>query len=245
MALSVRLALTPGRPVCDLPSPGGRARCLISLKAAGNMSLGQDERRLALFRSLGLEPARVLALRQVHSTRVLADREARAAVQAGSALPEADGLVSADPAAVLSVTVADCLPIFVADRGTGARGLVHSGWKGTGIVAEAIGRMTSLYGCRPAELSVVIGPGIGPCCYHVPRERYDLFRTRFGAASALERDGRTWLDLRQANVELLAALGVRDVTVVTDCTACTPQLASYRVLGSEDYIGMVALMGSF
>ena len=77
------------------------------------------------------------------------------------------------------------------------------------------------------------------------RERYDLFRTRFGAASALERDGRTWLDLRQANVELLAALGVRDVTVVTDCTACTPQLASYRVLGGEDYIGMVALMGSF
>lgn len=240
MPRTVRLRFDGGRPFCELPSPAAGARALISLRRAGNMSLGERERRLSFFASLGIAPARVLALRQVHSLRVLAEGEL-----APDGPPEADGLLAADPQAVLTVTVADCLPIFVADRRSGARGLLHSGWKGTGIVAEAIGRMANLYGCRPADLSVVIGPGIGPCCYDVPRERFELFRQRFGPAAAVERDGRRFLDLRQANVGLLARLGVEDVTVVQDCTACTPELASFRVLGSEGYIGMVAVMGVF
>ena len=205
------------------------------------MSLGERERRRAFFVSLGIEPARVRALRQVHSRRVLAADELPAAGEE----PEADGLLAPDPLAVLTVTVADCLPLFVADRRTGARGLLHSGWKGTGIVSEAVARMAALYGSRPQDLAVVIGPGIGACCYDVPRDRFELFRQRFGAASAVEKDGRTWLDLRQANLALLAGLEVEDVTVVEDCTACTPELASFRVLGHEGYVGMMAVMGSF
>ncbi len=240
MARSTRLRFAAGAPFCELPSPAAGVRCLISLKAAGNMSLGEQGRRAAFFGALGIEAARVRALRQVHSMRVLAEDE----IPRDSS-PEADGILAADPAAVLTVTVADCLPVFVVDGRTGARGLLHSGWKGTGIVAEAIGRMARLYGSRPSELSVLIGPGIGSCCYAVPRERFELFRDRFGPDSIAERGGRTFLDLRQANLALLAAAGVEDVTVVADCTACTPELASYRVLGSAGYVGMVAVMGSF
>ena len=37
----------------------------------------------------------------------------------------------------LLVTIADCLPIFIA-ADNGAYGIVHSGWKGTGIIENAI-----------------------------------------------------------------------------------------------------------
>ncbi len=240
MPRAVRLQFDAWRPYCQLPSPAAGVRCLISLRRSGDMSLGQPARRRLFFESLGVASERVIAVRQVHSLRVLAEGEL-----GPGGPPEADGLLAADPRAVLTVTVADCLPIFVADRRSGARGLLHSGWKGTGIVVEAVARMAALYGSRPADLAVVIGPGIGPCCYDVPRERFELFRQRFGPAAALERDGRCYLDLRQANLGLLARQGVRDVTVVRDCTACTPELASYRVLGKDGYIGMVAVMGAF
>lgn len=240
MPRTVRLQIDGERPYCELPSPAAGVRCLISLRRAGDMSLAQPARRRLFFQSLGAAPERVLALRQVHSLRVLAEGEL-----GPGGPPEADGLVAADPRAILTVTVADCLPVFVADRRRGARGLLHSGWKGTGIVAEAVGRMAALYGSVPTDLSVVIGPGIGSCCYHVPRERFELFRQRFGPAAGVERDGRWYLDLRQANLGLLERLGVEDVTVVENCTACTPELASYRVLGSGGYIGMAAVMGAF
>jgi YfiH family protein len=240
VARTVRLRLDGGGPTSELPSPAPRVRCLISLKAAGDLSLRQEARRRLFFQSLGLSPQRVLALRQVHSRRVLAREELGPAGP-----PEADGLLALDSSAVLTVTVADCLPIFVADRRTGARGLLHSGWKGTGIVSEAVARMAALYGTRPADLAVVIGPGIGPCCYDVPRERFELFLRELGPRAALERGGRTYLDLRSANLVLLERLGVADVTVVEDCTACTPELASFRVLGSDGYVGMMAVMGEF
>ncbi len=240
MARAVRLEPDGERPFCELPSPAGGSRCLISLKRAGDMSLRESARRRLFLESLGVAGGRALALRQVHSLRVLAEGE----LGTGGP-PEADGLLAADPAAVLTVTVADCLPIFVADRRTGARGLLHSGWKGTGIVGEAVGRMAALYGSRPADIAVVIGPGIGPCCYEVARERFELFRRRFGPAAVAQRGGRAYLDLRAANLGLLEKLEIEDVTVVEDCTACTPELASYRVLGNDGYIGMMAVMGSF
>ena len=236
----VRLQFDAERPFCELPSPAGGTRCLISLRRAGDMSLKEQERRRLFLESLGAAPGRALALRQVHSQRVLAAEE----IGPGDP-PEADGLLAADPAAVLTVTVADCLPIFVADRRTGARGLLHSGWKGTGIMSEAVARMAELYGSRPADLAVVIGPGIGSCCYDVPRERLQIFRDRFGTESAVERDGRGYLDLRRANLRLLEQLRIEDVTVVENCTACTPELASFRVLGSGGYVGMMAVMGEF
>jgi YfiH family protein len=244
MVRHVTVSPIPARASCELPSPAGGMRCLMSLEAAGNMSLAEAGARHAFFVSLGIDPARVLALRQVHSQRVLTDGEIHAEGRRPDP-PEADGILTADPHAVLTVTVADCLPIFLADARTTARGLLHSGWRGTGIVVAALARMRELYGTRSADVRAVIGPGIGSCCYDVPRERYEAFRERFGPASGEERGARVYLDLRRANLGLLEGLGVGEVTVVDDCTACTPGLASFRTLGPERYVGMVAAMGSF
>jgi polyphenol oxidase len=145
---------------------------------------------------------------------------------------------------LLTITVADCLPIYLVDRRTGAFALVHSGWKGTGIVVEAVRTMASVYGTRAADLAVTIGPGIGACCYTVPDERYELFRARFGP-EAVQRgpDGSCRLDLRAANELLLEREGVERVTTITDCTSCNPLLGSFRREGPAAFTRMLAFIG--
>lgn len=84
-------------------------------------------------------------------------------------VPGVDGLVTAAPGEVLGIYVADCGAIWLADRATGAVGLVHSGKKGSelGILIEAIQLMGSRFGTRPEDLVVVLGPCIRPPHYEI------------------------------------------------------------------------------
>jgi hypothetical protein len=197
--------------------------------------------RAGLFAALGVEPGRVRCVRQVHSRAVVRIDGSEAP---DGPFPEADGMTTDRPDLLLTVTVADCLPIYLADRRTGAFALVHSGWKGTGIVVEAVRLMEAAYGTHAADLAATIGPGIGPCCYIVPEERYDRFRARYGPR-AVQRglDGSFRLDLRAANTALLEREGVGDVTTVSDCTACNPLLGSFRREGAAAFTRMLAFIG--
>jgi YfiH family protein len=235
----------PGRAslFAEIPVNGG-PRAGISLARAGDMDFARRDAlpwRRRLFARLGVEPRQVRCVRQVHSRIVVR-------VEGSEAPPdpavEADGIVTDAADLLLTVTVADCLPIFLADRRTGAFALVHSGWKGTGIALEAVRMMASAYGTRAADLAVTIGPGIGPCCYTVPVERSDRFRSEFGPR-AVERasDGSFRLDLREANVAMLEREGVEEIVVISDCTSCNPLLGSFRRQGPRAFTRMLAFIG--
>ncbi len=93
-------------------------------------------------------------------------------VPAGDGLPVVpgvDGLITAAPAEVLGIYVADCGAVWLADRATGAVGLLHSGKKGTelGILMRAVGEMRKAFGTDPGDLVVVLGPCIRPPHYEV------------------------------------------------------------------------------
>jgi hypothetical protein len=196
-------------------------------------------RRLRLTEALGFPPDRVFALRQVHSKTVIIV-EAGHPGDSGDPV-EADGMITTRSDALLTVTVADCLPITLFDRRSGAFGLVHSGWKGTGIVTEALKLMGQAFGTPPLDVRAAIGPGIGPCCYTVPEERAHSFAVEFGAGSLTRPEhGRPTLDLRAANVSLLTEAGVEEIAVVSDCTSCNPSLGSFRRQGPQDYTLMLA-----
>jgi len=88
---------------------------------------------------------------------------------APSEISGVDGLISARPGQVLGIYVADCGPIWLADRRTGAIGLLHSGKKGTelGILGEGLKQMAKLYGTRPEDVVGVLGPCIRPPHYDI------------------------------------------------------------------------------
>ncbi len=80
-----------------------------------------------------------------------------------------DGLITGETGVVLAIYVADCGAIWLADRKTGAIGLLHSGKKGTEakIFQVALDRMTEQFGTQPGDVTAVLGPCIRPPDYEV------------------------------------------------------------------------------
>lgn len=108
---------------------------------------------------------------QVHGMGIarVPGAETRMAGDGLPVVPGVDGLISSGAGEMLGIYVADCGAIWLADRETGAVGLLHSGKKGTelGILSEAVARMGREFGTRPADLVVVLGPCIRPPDYEV------------------------------------------------------------------------------
>jgi YfiH family protein len=221
--------------------------CAVSSRFAGDMKIGeQEQNRRALFEELGLKPENVFGLKQIHSRNVLA-------VDGNNPLPagtEGDGMITNDPNIALSVTVADCLPVFLLDAktkaakgaATGAFSLVHSGWKGTGIAAVALNLMKERYGSDIADIAAVLGPCIGPCCYKVDEVRAREFEKEFGSESVRKAAGEFFLDLKAANIKLLENAGVKNIAVCENCTFCDERLGSFRREG-KGFVHMAAVVG--
>lgn len=186
--------------------------------------------------SIAVDASRLLRLRQVHGRDVLTLRRGGALPPVDPA-PEADALVADEPDAALVIRGADCVPVLVADRRTGAVGAAHAGWKGTalGTAVAAVEAMQAAFGSRPADLVVALGPSIGPCCYQVGEN----LLTAFAAAGHAQASAERWfarradirLDLWTANADQLEAAGVpaAQIHVSGLCTAChLEQCFSYR-----------------
>ncbi len=147
---------------------------------------------------------------------------------------DGDACVTDRPGLGMSLTTADCVPIFYHDPEHKAVGVAHAGWRGTvaGIAQTTLQAMQEHYGTRPEAVRVGIAPSIGPCCFEVDADVAEPFEARFPGEDLVARLGTKWrINLWQANRLLLQDLGVRpDHIAVGDlCTACRQDLFfSYR-----------------
>ena len=199
----------------------------------------------ALAELFGRRESDVVRVRQVHGRVVIVARP-------GDAIPdstEADAIVSTDPDRVISVRVADCVPILLADGQRRVVAAIHAGWKGTcaGIVSATIEAIEDL-GVPPSDLIAAIGPSIGPCCYQVDaRVRTAFLAVHPEASSWMTEDGiQRWkLDLWTANHDQLVTAGIPPEAISASriCTADhLDRCYSYRAEG--DTTGrMVAAIG--
>jgi YfiH family protein len=205
---------------------------------------GNSPNRHRLYASLGLDQERVYACTQVHARDVLVID--RGSPHTG---PQADGMISRDNGVWLSVTVADCLPVYLYDTESGGFGILHSGWQGTGIVMTALRLMEEHWHTRPEAVAAVLGPCIRSCCYQVDAERAHAFEAEFGGFGGVYPLGPVvhpprYIDLQAANARLLANAGVRNIAVCGDCTFTDARLGSFRREGPS-YTLMAALVGHF
>jgi len=134
-----------------------------------------------------------------------------------------DGHVTDTPGVLLAVTVADCVPVFLAHPPTGRIGLVHAGWRGiaAGVLEAGIQELTG--NTDAAADDVVMHCGIAICgsCYEVGPEVIT-------AVTGRPAEGPEPLDLRTVLVERGTALGVHRITASPFCTAHDAGFASYR-----------------
>ena len=176
----------------------------------------------------------VQAAQQVHSARVTWHEQ----VGPGLHLAEpCDGHAAAQRGLLLAVTIADCIPVYLA-AGNGTFAMLHAGWRGiaAGVLERGVALLAERSGLGPARMAVHLGVGICGACYEVGPE----------VVKALE--GRrvrrpTQLDLRDVLVERAARLGVGEVTRSPRCTSCDRDVY-FTHRGSSGRDGrMVAYLG--
>ncbi len=146
------------------------------------------ENRSRYLREVFGEARPVATLQQVHSSLI---RRVERAEDGRQATPlKGDGLMTGQAGLVLGIGTADCVPVLVADRETGAVAAFHAGWRGTlrRIVEGGVGRMRLEFGAKPENLVAAIGPSIGQCCYAVGDEVEAEFRSQFPYADELFRE---------------------------------------------------------
>ena len=149
-----------------------------------------------------------------------------------------DGHATGDRGVLLTVTVADCIPVYLAVPHKGAVALLHAGWRGTagGVLAHGIELLKRRGFAKGTDIVMHCGIGICGSCYEVGSE----VALRFGIAGG---SGSVRLDLRARLVEQARELGVEQITVSPWCSAHDRHaFFSHRASGGRDG-RMVAFLG--
>jgi YfiH family protein len=212
-------------------------RAFTTTRAAGTFSLsGADPTGEVMARWTGLQEnlspyaRRTVIGRQVHGSHVITHRGGwEGLLRTG----EADGHLAAERGIALAVSIADCVPIFIAHV-SGIVAILHSGWRGTvARIIDAGLRAYARIGIGPEELKVHLGPAICGRCYEVSAD----VRSQLTGHEA-NRPGN--VDIRSLIAEHAAEAGVTDLSVSSDCTKCdNDRFFSHRAGDTGRQIGVI------
>ena len=145
---------------------------------------------LRALRADTLQRFAVLQQRHTPVVRVVCNAEQAAADFLQPGTMRGDAVMTNLPGVLLTVQVADCVPVLLFDPVRRAVAAFHAGWRGTlaRIVERGVGTMRLLYGTSPEEVIAAIGPSIGPQSYSVGEEVRHQFTSRFRYADDLFHD---------------------------------------------------------
>jgi YfiH family protein len=173
-----------------------------------------ENNRQQLASAMGIPAEKLYLPFQVHKTRIV-----HVTPQTTSDnLKETDALITRERNTCIAVMSADCVPILLFDKRSGALGAVHSGWRGTvaRILEKTLLEMRSAFGTRGEDLLAGIGPSASQDCYEVGDEVINSVQEAFGNESGLmtfEANGKARLDLWKANKIQLLEFGVREAAI--------------------------------
>jgi polyphenol oxidase len=221
--------------VPELASIGMRA--FTTTRLAGSFGVAGDEPVRAVMArwdrlrdELSSAGPRLATARQVHGDRLISHGTGWEGWLRGG---DADGHFALDRGTGMAVTIADCVPVFLA-HSSGAVALLHSGWRGTvsRIVERAIDVFESR-GMPGAELTLHLGPAICGGCYEVSP---DVFERLTGRAV----DRPTTVDLRALIADHARLRGVRGISISESCTRCNnDRFYSHRAGDSGRQLGVL------
>jgi len=230
----------------------------VSRKKDGPMKFSPENRQRFLGK-LGIDDKLTVRADLVHkdNVRIVSNEEA------GKIIEKTDGLITADKNLFLTITVADCLPIFIYDPEKEIVGLIHGGWRSLAknILAQTIERMTGNFGTLPKDILVGIGPGISQCHFEIKKDLLVEFeslwscqnsddRQNFGRTLLtrilLEKEGKSFLDLKKiAKIQLInSGVKEKNIEISPECTFClSSKYFSHRRDKFKEIKTMMAVIG--
>lgn len=181
--------------------------------------------------------------KQTHSDNIviLEDDIARA-------YSDVDGFVTKRKDVLLATFYADCLPIYIYDSKQEIIGLCHSGWVGThkGIGSKMLDIFIDKYKSNKEDLIIVLGIGIGHCCYEVSEDFYDKFNSisneELMNKSFYRKKNQLYFNNEDYNYYKFKQLGITSVFKSNKCTYCSGNFHSFR-RDKENSGRNVALLG--
>ena len=188
----------------------------------------QNRQKLAAH--CGLQDSNLQWLNQVHgkvACKALADGVTR----------EADASYTRTKGVACVIMTADCLPVLLCDKQGTQVAAIHAGWRGlaSGVIDEALAAFS-----QPSEVSVWLGPAIGPSAFEVGEDVIDAFTstplsdknlalTQKAFIPRAENPKKWLVDIYQLARIRLKSLGVNSIYGGEYCTwNNSDQFYSYR-----------------
>lgn len=190
--------------------------------------VGQVMTRWRAFRTaFGERFPTIILSHQVHGTAVAWHGANAAGWQITDGI---DGHATAALGQLLTVTVADCIPVYLVVPEKKVAALLHAGWRGTAgkILERGVELLRREAHCQTADIVMHCGVGICGTCYEVGSEVYERLTGRATATPV-------HVDLRGVLANQAAELGLGEVTISTFCTAHDrDRFFSHRASGGRD-----------
>lgn len=169
----------------------------------------------------------------------------RGAKDVASLISETDGLITNEKNLFLMVTGADCPPVLFYDPVKKVVCNIHVGWRGLlqGIVFNAVEILKNQYGCRPEDVSVFIGPGIGSCHFEIGDEVAEKFVDY--KDFIIENNNKKRVDLKGIIASILLNNGFKNdnIDISSHCTFCRNVLFSSCRREGKNFKAMGAVIG--
>lgn len=198
------------------------------------------QNRKIFFGELGIDIDTVNFQKQVHCDDVKY-------IEQGGHIGDCDATVTDKSNVFLTVSVADCLPVFIYEPGRKVIGAVHAGWRGTEkmIVQKAVRKLENKFSADAGKMIAYIGPGICFKCFEVGNEVAEKFSNKVKE----KRGEKYYIDLAKENKRQLTEGGVQESNIEI-CGLCTMEekdlLHSYRRDGvnSGRMYGVIGMVNS-
>ena len=147
---------------------------------------------------------------QIHGVEVMSLDSGRGWIQ----VEGIDGWTTTSHGVLLTVTIADCIPVYLIAPGHGIA-LLHAGWRGTagGILARGVELLQSTTGCSLDRMVMHCGVGICGTCYEVGSEVIE------GCGAQAVGPGPWHVDLAERLSDQARQLGLSRMTTSGWCSA--------------------------
>jgi len=211
----------------------------ISDKKDGPMK-SSSENRLLFFKKQNLDNKIIVSAGLVHKNRVVIVDN----INESQSILDCDALITNRSKYLLTITVADCLPIYFYDKNKKVVALAHAGWRGvvSKIAAEVINVFTGYYNSNPNDIEVFIGPHIKDCHFEVK----DDVSSQFKASDYEIRDEKIYINLSNVVKDQLLQLNINNdnISISNECTYCLKdKYFSYRRDNPAELETMIAYIG--
>lgn len=211
----------------------------ISEKEDGSMK-DSLENRLSFFEKIELDDKIIISAGLIHGNKVVIIDN----VYESQSIENCDALITSRDDVLLTITVADCLPIYFFDRNKKIIALAHAGWRGVclKIVPEVINTFVNHYNSNLDDLEVFIGPHIRNCHFEIQED----ILNQFDELDILRRDNKIFVDLSKSVGRQLIELGIneKNINISNECTYCLEnKYFSYRRDRLQGLKTMLAYLG--